>query len=93
MVDRLGVGIGDIDEEFDRWFVKQLEQTELGNLLDMPNDELTEAGNGTGELGAWVALAGSMRGHLVTTLSYGPIYEWINGMGVVMYDDELPSTA
>jgi hypothetical protein len=37
MVDRLGVGIGDIDEEFDRWFVTQLEQTELGNLLEMPN--------------------------------------------------------
>jgi len=29
----------------------ELEQTELGNLLDMPNDELMEAGNGTGELG------------------------------------------
>ena len=39
MVDRLGVGIGDIDEEFDRWFVPHLEQTELGNLLDVPNDE------------------------------------------------------
>jgi hypothetical protein len=86
-------GIGDIDEEFDRWFVKQLKQTELGNLLDMPNDELMEAGNGTGELGAWVAVAGSMRGRLFTTLSYEPIYEWINGMGVAIYDDELPSTA
>ena len=62
MVDRLGVGIGDIDEEFDRWFVTQLEQTELGNLLHMPNDELMEAGDGTGELGAWVAVAASMRG-------------------------------
>jgi hypothetical protein len=69
------------------------EQTELGNLLDMPNDELTQAGNGTGQLGAWVALAGSMRGRMFTTLSYEPIYEWINGMGVVIYDDELASTA
>jgi hypothetical protein len=59
----------------------------------MPNDELMEAGDGTGELGAWVALAGSMRGHLFTTLSSGPIYEWINGMGVVMSDDALPSAA
>jgi len=25
-------------------------------------------------------------------LSYEPIYEWINGMGVVMYEDSLPST-
>jgi len=38
--------------------VNQLEQTELGNLLDMPNDELMQAGNGVGELGAWVAVAG-----------------------------------
>lgn len=81
--------VGDIDEEFDGWFVKQLEQTELGNLLDMPNDELMEAGNGAGELGAWVAVAGSMRGNLFITNSYEPI----NGMGVVIYDDELPSTA
>jgi hypothetical protein len=27
-------------------FVNQLGQTELGNLLDMPNDELMQAGNG-----------------------------------------------
>jgi hypothetical protein len=59
----------------------------------MPNDELTQAGNGTGQLGAWVALACSIRGRMFTTLSYEPIYEWINGMGVVIYDDELPSTA
>jgi hypothetical protein len=62
-------GINDIAEEFDRWFVKQLEQTELGNLQDMPNDELMQAGNGTGQLGALVAVAGSMRGRLFTTLS------------------------
>jgi hypothetical protein len=57
----------------------------LGNLNDMPDDELMQAGNGTGELGAWVAVAASMRGR--------PICEWINGICVVMYDDELPSTA
>jgi hypothetical protein len=34
----------------------------LGNLNDMPDDELMQAGNGTGELGAWVAVAASMRG-------------------------------
>ncbi len=85
--------VGDIDEEFDNWFVKQLEQTELSDdLLDMPNDELALAGNGTGEVRAWVAVAGAMHGHPGTTLSYEPIYEWINGMGVVLYDDELPST-
>jgi len=31
--------VGDIDEEFDHWFVEQLEQPELSDeLLDIPND-------------------------------------------------------
>jgi hypothetical protein len=60
---------------------KQLEQTNLGNLLDMPNDEPMQTGSGTCQLGACVALA-SMRGR--------PLLR-INGMGVVMYG-ELPST-
>ena len=42
-----------------------------------------EAGNGTGEVRSWVALAGAMRGHAAKALVYEPIYEWINGMGVV----------
>ena len=84
--------VGDIDEEFDRWFVGQLEKTDLGDLLDTPNEELSQAGNGTGEVRAWVAVAGAMHGHPGTTLAYEPIYEWINGMGVVMYEDSLPST-
>jgi hypothetical protein len=41
--------IGDIEEDFDRWFLKELEREPLSDdLLDMPNDELMEAGNGTG---------------------------------------------
>jgi aromatic ring-opening dioxygenase catalytic subunit (LigB family) len=78
--------VGDIDEQFDRWFLKQLESDDLGDLLDMPNDELIEAGNGTREVRAWVAVAGAMRDSTVRVLAYEPIYEWINGMGVVMYD-------
>jgi hypothetical protein len=84
--------VGDIDEEFDRWFVRQLEKADLGELLDTPNEELAQAGNGTGEVRAWVAVAGAMHGHAGTTLAYEAIYEWINGMGVVMYEDSLPST-
>ena len=52
----------------------------------MPNDELMEAGNGTGEVRAWVVVAGAMRGSRAKALAYEPIYEWINGMGVVMYE-------
>jgi hypothetical protein len=77
--------VGDIDEQFDRWFLEQLESDDLTELLDMPNDELMEAGNGTGEVRAWVVVAGAMRGHRAKALAYEPIYEWINGMGVLVY--------
>jgi aromatic ring-opening dioxygenase catalytic subunit (LigB family) len=77
--------VGDIDEEFDRWFLEELGKDDLGELLELPNDELMEAGNGTGEVRAWVAVGGAMRGHKMTMLSYEPIYEWINGMAVVSY--------
>jgi aromatic ring-opening dioxygenase catalytic subunit (LigB family) len=77
-----------VDEEFDRWFLDQLERDDMSELLDMPNDELAEAGNGTGEVRAWVSVAGAMRGHKATALSYEPIYEWINGMGVVAYSGD-----
>jgi aromatic ring-opening dioxygenase catalytic subunit (LigB family) len=77
--------VGDIDEEFDRWFLDELGKPGLGELLDLPNDELMEAGNGTGEVRAWVAIAGAMRDQQPQVLSYEPIYEWINGMAVVSY--------
>jgi hypothetical protein len=78
--------VGDIDEDFDRWFLRQLESGDLDELLDLPNEELSEAGNGTGEVRAWVAVAGAARGSTAHTLAYEPIYEWINGMGVLLYE-------
>jgi len=78
--------IGDIDEEFDRWFLKQLEAEDPSELLSVPNDELAQAGNGTGEVRAWVMVHGAMRGYRAKALSYEAIYEWINGMGVVAYE-------
>lgn len=76
--------VGDIDEEFDRWFLSQLESG-CPDLLDMSNDELALAGNGTGEVRAWVAVAGAMQGSPTTTLAYEPISEWITGMGVILH--------
>ena len=78
--------VGDIDEEFDRWFLRMLEDGCPDELLDIPNDELLVAGNGTGEVRAWVAVAGAMAGSRTTTLSYEPVLEWINGMGVVLHE-------
>jgi hypothetical protein len=78
--------VGDIDEEFDRWFLRQLESGDFDELFDMPNDELAEAGNGTGEVRAWVAVAGAARDKKAKTLAYEAIYEWINGMGIVVFE-------
>ncbi len=57
----------------------------------MDNEELAPAGNGTGEVRAWVAVAGAMEGHQATALAYEPIHPWINGMGVISYDATAPA--
>jgi hypothetical protein len=63
--------------------VKQLEQTELGNLLDMPNDE-TDAGR---------QRRVSCIGARPQPSSTSRFTSGSNGMGVVMCDDEFRSTA
>ena len=78
--------VGDIDEEFDRWFLRMLEEDCPEELLSIGNDELMKGGNGTGEVRAWAAVAGAMAGSQTTALAYEPIYEWINGMGVVIHE-------
>ena len=85
--------VGDIDEEFDRWFLDILAKGDLSEIIDIPNDELAEAGNGTGEIRAWVALAGAMRDAPGKVLAYEPVYPWINGMGVVLYDGDPVAAA
>lgn len=80
--------VGDLDEEFDHWFLDRLARGDLGEILELPNDELMEAGNGTGEIRAWVAVAAAMGDAPAHVLSYEPIYEWINGMSVVHYDGD-----
>lgn len=77
--------VGDLDEDFDRWFLEQLAQGDISEVLDLPNDELMEAGNGTGEVRAWVAVHGAMGDKPANVRAYEPVYEWINGMGVVSY--------
>lgn len=80
--------VGDIDEEFDRWFLDQLAKGDIEDVLSMPNDELAEAGNGTGEIRAWVAIHGAMGDKPGNVLNYEAIYEWINGMAVVTYEGD-----
>ena len=49
--------VGDIDEEFDRWFLDRLAKGEVESILDMADDEIALAGNGAHEIRSWVAVA------------------------------------
>ena len=42
---------------------------------------------------AWVALAAAMGSAPGKVLAYEAVYEWINGMGVVLYDGDQPAAS
>lgn len=77
--------VGDIDEEFDRWFLDRLAQSDVESILDMTDDEISLAGNGAHEIRSWVAVAAAMAPNPATVLAYEPIAHWITGMGVVEF--------
>jgi hypothetical protein len=78
--------VGDIDEEFDRWFLDRLATGELDDVLDMPDDELELAGNGAHEIRSWITVAGAVAPVGGRTLAYEPIYPWITGMAVSHFE-------
>ncbi len=78
--------VGDIVEDFDRWFLQQLESGDLEELLDLPDDEIALAGNGAHEIRSWLATAGAAAPGRARTLAYEPIYEYITGMAVTQFE-------
>jgi Catalytic LigB subunit of aromatic ring-opening dioxygenase len=83
--------VGDIDEEFDRWFLDRLERGEVDQILDMPDDEIEIAGNGNHEMRSWLAVAGAVAPIKATKLAYEPVYPWITGMGVAHWETQNQS--
>jgi 2,3-dihydroxyphenylpropionate 1,2-dioxygenase len=85
----------DINEEFDRWFLAQLESGDLSPVLAKTTREIDEqAGNGAQEIRAWVAmLAGlkaggqTVKGH---TLAYSAVPSWLTGMGISVVSASPP---
>jgi hypothetical protein len=78
--------VGDIAEDFDRWFLEHLESGRLDEVLDIPDDELELAGNGAHEIRSWLAVAGAAAPATGRTLAYEPVYPWITGMAVSQFD-------
>jgi aromatic ring-opening dioxygenase catalytic subunit (LigB family) len=77
--------VGDIDTGFDRWFLGRLQSGDLADVLDLPDDELEEAGNGAHEIRSWLTVAGAVEPSTAETLAYEPIEPWITGMAVALF--------
>jgi Catalytic LigB subunit of aromatic ring-opening dioxygenase len=78
--------VGDIEEEFDRWFLERLERGELEKLFELTDDDVEQAGNGAHEIRSWLTAAGTVAGQKAKTLAYEPVFPWITGMGVVLFE-------
>jgi hypothetical protein len=85
--------VGDIEEEWDRWFLDRLVNGELDQLLDMKDDEIELAGNGNHEMRSWLAVAGAVAPINATKLAYEPVYPWITGMAVAHWETQQHKTA
>jgi len=81
----------DINADFDRDFLTQLESGDLARTLALTNDELEEmAGNGAQELRSWIAMAAAVGDGRGKTLAYEPIDEWLTGMAVAVFEPDQP---
>jgi 2,3-dihydroxyphenylpropionate 1,2-dioxygenase len=76
----------DINPDFDRQFLADLERGDLSRVITMTNNEIeVDAGNGAQELRSWVAMTAAVGPGRGTTLAYSPIDEWLTGMAVALY--------
>jgi hypothetical protein len=78
--------VGDIDEEFDRWFLERLESGNLDDVLDMPDEEIALAGNGSHEIRSWLTVAAAMAPTTAKTRAYEAVKPWITGMAVAEWE-------
>jgi Catalytic LigB subunit of aromatic ring-opening dioxygenase len=78
--------VGDIAEDFDRWFLDRLSTGKLDDVLDLRDDEIELAGNGAHEIRSWLAVAGAVAPATARTLAYEAVYPWITGMAVSHFE-------
>lgn len=74
---------GDVNDEWDRWFLELLTSGDASALLDIDSDQMeATAGNGAHEVRCWVAGLAAWGGP-VDTIAYEPVHRWVTGMGIV----------
>lgn len=77
---------GNIDPEFDRAFLEQLESGDVKGFTAYTDEALESRGLGTHEIRTWVALAGVANGARAKTIFYEPVVEWATGCALLYYE-------
>jgi len=78
---------GEINQEFDRWFLDQVAAGQLGEFAARWTPQRIEevAGNGAQELRNWITTAAIVGDARATVLAYEPVAEWLTGTAVVRF--------
>lgn len=75
--------VGQLDVDFDQWFLDRLTTGDVEELLDLTEAEIAQAGNGAQEIRSWLVAAGAAWPRRGRLLSYEPVAEWITGFAVM----------
>lgn len=79
---------GNINDQWDRFFIDNLTAGNIQTLLEMSSDEVEQkAGNGAHEVRAWLAGYGAWA-KPVNETAYEPVHRWSTGMGLLTAFDE-----
>lgn len=80
----------DINPDFDRDFLAQMEHGDLSEILTWSNEKLEDiAGNGSQEIRSWIAMTAAVGPGRGRTLTYEPIDEWLTGMAVAVFEPDM----
>lgn len=76
------IGMGQINEEFDRHILDMLERGDIEAFLDLSDETILEqGGDGCLEIKNWMCALAAFPGATVDTIAYEAVPEWITGMG------------
>ena len=76
---------GDIDEDFDNWFLDRLASGDLSEIIALSDSEIDHAGTGAHEIRSWLFAAGALEAFTGRKAYYEAIPAWITGMGLFSY--------
>ena len=84
--DPMGPRAGWIDQRLDRWVLSRISQgrgEELAQLFGFDSDTLR---GGSGEIRAWITVAGAFAGRAGTVVDYIPLYHAVTGLGMAYWE-------